>query len=363
MKVTCDTCSRRVRVRPGVPYPCKCGQVIDVFPGNRYLERFRENDHEATRDLKDVFFNGSSPEWREEILDLLLGSVEDKKTRRMGLLGSVEILRQLEGACFLDLAWALVKRYPRDFTIRFMIANCLDLTDDRDNHIEALKQRMIGTTLQCLMKGMDENTYNGILRRHLAKLDSEKRFLMGGSEHSCSKVRRIASGRRPVESGLLSRVRELEKIWMRAGLSPPESPKANRKCILDTNAFSDISASRHFGNPHVHFMAPLSVLMELTEWYDIRRFPLEMEHVTFREVSTKVPPEVDGMFSRRKGKEPSLTDKKVATLAFEERADVIVSGDRDLWDSGLEYQLEKNYGIGLKVVKPEELERWMERNI
>ncbi|MBN1539175.1 MAG: hypothetical protein JW939_03450 [Candidatus Thermoplasmatota archaeon] len=366
MKVTCSTCSRRVRVRPGIPYPCRCGQVINVFPGNRYLDRFRKNDHEATRELKESFFNGSSPERKEEILELLFRSVDDKRTRWMGLLASVEILRQIEGANFLDLARALVKRYPRDFTMRFMIANCLDLTDDRNDHIEALKQRMMGTTLQCFMKmrreGLDEEMYDEILKRHLSKLGSEKRFLLGESEHSCTKVRRIASGRRPVESGLLPRIRELEEIWRRAGLSRPGRVQGKKKCILDTNAFSDISASRHFGNPHVHFMAPLAVLMELTEWCNIRRFPLEMEHVTFKEVTSKIPLEIDQMFSKFKGKEPSLTDKKVATLALEERADVIVSGDRDLWDSGLEYQLEKNYGIGLKVIKPEELERWIRRS-
>ncbi|MBN1389353.1 MAG: hypothetical protein JXA22_01800 [Candidatus Thermoplasmatota archaeon] len=366
MKVTCNACSRRIRVRPGVPYPCRCGQVINVFPGNKYLERFRRSDHEAARELKEAFFNGPSPERKEEILELLFRSVDDKNTMKMGLLASVEILRQIEGANFMDLARALVKRYPGDLTVRSMFANCLDLTGERENHIEALKQRMIGTTLQCLAKmreeGMDEESYCEMLSRHLARLASEKRFLLGESDHSSTKVHRIASGRRPVESGLLDRVRELEKIWMKAGLSLPEEVKGKKKCVLDTNAFSDTSASRHFGNPRVHFMAPLAVLMELTEWCNIRRFPLEMEHVTFREVSTKVPPEIDHMFSRFKRKEPSLTDKKVATLALEERADVIVSRDRDLWDSGLPYKLEKNYGISLKVIPPSELPRWIERN-
>jgi len=366
MKVTCTLCKRRVKVRPGFPYTCKCGEVIDVFPKGRYLERFRALDYDAIRELRESFFNGNSPDWKREILELLLDSSEDRSAKKIGLLVSIEILRQTKGASFIDLAWALVARYPRDFYIRFMLANCLDLTDDRNNHIEALKQRMIGTTIKCLRKKrhdqLNGETYRAILKRHLDSLHSERSFLMGITDHSCEKVHQIAMKQYRVDQDLMPMISELENVWQRAGLLQPAEVAGKRKCVLDTNAFSDISASRHFRNPHVQFMAPLSVLIELSRWCEIDRFPLEMEWVTFKEVSSKIPPEIDTMFSRFKGKEPSETDKRVATLAFEERADAIVSSDRDLWDSGLPQRLEKNYGVSLKVVKPTELGRWIEKN-
>ena len=68
------------------------------------------------------------------------------------------------------------------------------------------------------------------------------------------------------------------------------------------------------------------------------------------------------MFSIIKGKPPSLADKKVATLAYEMKADAIISNDRDLWDSGVDYQIEKNFGHRIQVIRPPYFNNWLKKH-
>ena len=57
-----------------------------------------------------------------------------------------------------------------------------------------------------------------------------------------------------------------------------------------------------------------------------------------------------------------LTDKILAKYAIQERANTIISDDIDLLNMGLPYEVEKNYGISMQVVRSSELERWVKRN-
>jgi len=365
--VTCTLCKRRVKVKPGIPYNCKCGNVLDPFPSGKYGQRFREYDFPSVREIGDRFFDGSTLEERIEILQFLMDMSHDHNSRKLALLASIEILRHFKDTNYIEIAWGVVREWPRDFTVRYMLANCLDLSENRCDHLEALKQRMIGTSIHCHYKRkkgeLTDEKYREIMKRHIKKLYEEKNFLMGLTEHSCDKVEAIHRTQVELTGELTYHIRSLEKVWIGAGIGPRIHRVPKKKCIVDTNALSNRDSTKLMTDPDVEFMAPLDVLIELSNWGRIDRLPFELENVRIVEVEMKIPREVNEMFSNRKGKEPSLTDKKVATLAIQERADAIISDDRDLWDTGLPYKIEKNYGVRMEVVRPNELERWLRKNI
>ena len=366
MKVTCIECKRRIRIKPGKPCTCRCGNVLDPFPSGKFYQRFREYDYTSVREIGDRFFNGCSLEEKTQMVEFLLERSCDRNSRKLALLSSIEILRHFRGTNYIDIAWGVVNEWPRDFTVRYMLANCLDLSDDRCDHLEALKQRMIGTTIHCSYKRkkgeLDDEKYREIMKRHIERLYEEKKFLMGLTDHSCGKVEAISRTQVELSGELTDSIRSLEEVWIGAGISPRIYRVPKKKCVVDTNALSNRDSARLMSDPDVDFIAPLDVLIELSNWGRVDRLPFELENVRIMEVEMKIPREVDEMFSKRKGMEPSLTDKKVATLAIQERADAIISNDRDLWDSGLPYKVEKNYGIRMDGVRSSALERWIKRN-
>lgn len=363
LKVTCSECKRRIRVKPGKENKCKCGNVINPFPSSAFQKRFAEYDHSSIKEFGDHFLNGHTMDEKIEMLDFLKRSSRDPDTRKFSLLTSVEVLRRFRGTNYIDIAWSIVGEYPRDFRVRYMIANCLDLSDRREDHLEALKQRMIGTSIHCLLKKkkgeLSEEEYMKILERHLKRIHEERGFLRGQKEHSSEKVKVLSSKRKDIPEDLSSEIRELEGL---VGEDYRTKTKPKLTCVLDTNAISNRHSSSLFGDERVEFMAPLDVLIELSKWGRIDQVPFELDYVRIEEVKMDPPREIDCMFSKHKGLKPSHADKMVATLAFREEADAIVSNDRDLWDSGLQYNLEKNYGISLKVVRPDHLEKWIGKN-
>lgn len=364
MKVTCSECKRRIRVKPGKENKCKCGNVINPFPSSAFQKRFAEYDHSSIKEFGDHFLNGHTWDEKIEMMEFLKRSSRNPDTRKFSLLTSVEVLRRFRGTNFIDLAWSIVGEYPRDYRVRYMMANCLDLSERREDHLEALKQRMIGTAIHCIVKKvkgeMTEEEFHNLLARHVNRVHEERSFLKGKKEYSSRKVEVISSSRMALPEDLSMEIRELEGFG-RMDCYPPYK-EADLTCVLDTNAISNMHASKLFNDPRVRFIAPLDVLMELSRWGRIDRVPLELEYVRIKEVNTDVPREIDCMFSKQKGLTPSHADKMVATLAFKEEADAIVSNDRDLWDSGLQYNLEKNYGISLKVIRPDQLEKWIGKN-
>jgi len=101
--------------------------------------------------------------------------------------------------------------------------------------------------------------------------------------------------------------------------------------------------------------------LEISNWRKVERIPLSLDAVKVRDVTISIPPEIDNMFSKQKGKPPSLADKKVATLALELNADAIISEDRDLWSSGMTYQLEKNLGRRIEVIRPKNFSSFLKK--
>ncbi|MEA3557719.1 MAG: hypothetical protein U9R75_00525 [Candidatus Thermoplasmatota archaeon] len=366
MKVTCIECKRRIKVKPGIPYTCRCGNVLDPFPSDKFDKRFREYDYSSIKEFGSRFRYGYSLEERTEMVEFLLERSRDHRTRKLALLASLDILRHYKGTNYIDTAWGMVNEWPRDFTARYMLANCLDLSEDRSDHLEALKQRMIGTTIHCFHKNrkgeLDDEKFGEILKRHIERLDKEKKFLKGLTDHPSSTVEAISRTQMELPGELSELARSLEDIWVGAGLRPRIHRVPKKKCIVDTNAISSRYSARMLGEPDVQFIVPLDVLIELSNWKRIDRLPFELENVKIMEVKMKIPREVSKMFSRYKGGEPSLTDMKVATLAIQESADAIISNDRDLWDSGLPYRIEKNFGFRIEVLRSDELERWMKKN-
>jgi len=115
-------------------------------------------------------------------------------------------------------------------------------------------------------------------------------------------------------------------------------------------------------NKNIQYQIPAEVLIELANWHQLQRVPWELDGVEIKEVINAIPLEIENMFSKIKGKPPSLADKKVATLAYELRANAIVSNDRDLWDSGLSYNIEKNFGYRIEIIRPHYFENWLEKH-
>jgi predicted DNA-binding protein (UPF0278 family) len=91
--------------------------------------------------------------------------------------------------------------------------------------------------------------------------------------------------------------------------------------------------------------------------------PWQFDAVEIRRVTGRVVPEIDSMYSIRKGKSPSETDKHVAMLALEMRAPVVVSDDRDLWDSGMALGVEKNTGVRIQVLGARAFDSWARRQM
>ena len=366
MKVTCGSCKRRVRVRPGTPFNCRCGSVLDPLPEHKLKLQFSNFDYDCIPYFRDRFFNGTTVEEKKEMVGFLLERATDEHTKKLALLTSIEVLRMVEGASFEGLASRIVAHWPRSHTTRYMLANCLDLSERREDHYEALKQRIVGTTLKCqLMRKEGElvpETFSKVLTGHLDRLYQEKKFLDGIERYPSTRSMLILKHMTRIEQGLAEHIRMLEGIGDIARLRVPFRKASDVYCVLDTNAISEREASRNFGDPRIRFVIPPEVLYEIAKWTEVDHVPLELEHVEVKEVDMNIPPEIGGMRCRKRGKVPSIADKKVATLAIGTRAKAIVTADADLCDSGLHYILEKQFGLSLDIVHPRDLGKWIERN-
>ena len=363
MKTTCPSCSRRVRLRSNVENRCKCGTVLDPFPVMNFKGKFASNRCEAIREGSGRFFDKYGTEG-EEIVAFIEDCVQMDDTRIMALLSAVEIIRTVKGTEHCVLARRMVERWPLNHKMRYMLSNCLALGDDRSKHIESLKQRIIGIHLEYgymrQRKESDEKV-NELRKRFHQTIEWARKFLSGEERFPSISIERL-------DRSLLDPSEELEPYVERlmgaadiADLPEIVERNTNITCVVDTNAISNPEASRCFSLRSVRFIAPEEVLLEISRWGHVEWTPMELDHIEIIEVGDRIPREIDTMYSKRKGKPPSLADKKVAKLALDERANVIISADKDLSDSGLEYSLEKNYGLHLDVVSPNGFHRWFEK--
>ncbi len=330
-------------------------------------EKFRQEGRRAPKKLGDYFIKEANLEEKINLVDFLLSSASNKFSQGNILPCAIHILRgysQTTDASIV-LAQRTVMEWPIDFELRYTLANCLDMTENRESHLEALKQRILGCNMELFQtkrrEGVQLEKYNHIISNHFGRLETIKAFLEGDLEYPSNRIGKMLCLRRDADDDILSVLQRLEQIGDVANLPYPATKTPTLICVLDTNAISNRDASINFMNSLIRFLAPPEVLLELADWYKLQRIPWEFEAVEIQEVTRAIPHEIDSMFSKRKGKPPSLADKKVATLALELKANAIVSNDRDLWDSDMTYQIEKNFGHRIEVILPVNFTRWLEK--
>ena len=172
----------------------------------------------------------------------------------------------------------------------------------------------------------------------------------------------MVRARHEADEGTLKNLRKLEPIGDILNLPQPLVRTSEIVCILDTNAISNRDVSKHLMNTHIHYKVPAEILLELAEWYKLQQIPWELDAVEICDVTNEFPPEIDYMFSESKGRSPSIADKKVVALALESKACAIISDDRDLWDSGMSEEIEKNYGHRIQIIRPRYFNDWLKRH-
>jgi len=282
------------------------------------------------------------------------------------MLCASQILRYFFDDRSVELNRSLVRIWPREPILRHEYANSLDLTETRKNNIEALKQRVLGTKLVLARKKSkdqrDEKSIEKVLKKYTTNLETIKEYLDGKREQPTKKIRKLISKRKEGEKYLSYHLDQLSEIYNTSQLFVKE-PKTETalNCVIDTNVISNRSIGPILSNRYIKFHAPVEILIEIANWGSVERIPLSLDAVAIKEVSISIPPEIDNMFSKKKGKPPSLADKKVATLALEMNADGIISDDRDLWSSGMTYELEKNLGKRIEVVRPRNFKSYIKK--
>ncbi len=363
MKVTCPSCSRRVRIKPNRENLCRCGEILDPFPAMDFKGKFASYRCNSVGEVTRRFLDNYQTEG-EEIVSFLEDCVKMDDTRIMALLSAVEIIRSVKGTDHCVFARRMVERWPLNHKMRYMLSNCLALGDDRSKHIESLKQRIIGIHLEygyMRGRGEREEKINELRRRFHQTIDWGRKFLSGEERYPNIRIERMARSLVGSNEGLEKLVEGLMRIADVSDLPRIRDRNTDIICVVDTNAISNPEASKYFSLQNIRFIAPEEVLLEISRWGHVEWTPLELDNIEIIEVGDRIPREIDTMFSKSKGKEPSLADKKIATLALNTRANAIISADKDLSDSGLAFSLEKNYGLHLDVVSPSGFHRWIER--
>lgn len=364
MKVTCSRCSRRLRVRPFEVFNCKCGEEIYPVTSIAMEERFASYDYSTIKFIRQAFFNGSSLETKMGIIRTILDSAANERTKKLALFCAIEVLRLVEGTDYIDLARRIVEAWPKNHGVRYMYANCLDLSNDRSDHYEALKQRMLGTAIRCYeMKRenkLDGQNYSEVLRTHLQRLESQRQFLDGKAKYPSLKATLIKKHISPADEDIAQGILSLQSIAEKARLPKVYRKEPKLTCVLDTNALSNADTAYFFPSSMVRFIIPPEVLMELANWRQVSHIPFNLHFVEVVPVSIGMPAEIHAMRCEGRNKLPSITDKKVAMLAIQERADAIVSADCDLLGTGIPGFVEKQWGKRLSVVRPSELGKWID---
>lgn len=354
MKYTCPGCKRRMKKRPGIRSCVKCGCNLIPFSSKDTTNHFLNHPWETARRVADTFFNARSPLERGKIVSFLKNEVHKEHLAKPLVLCAAHILQYYNYERAQDLFRCLVLAEPGSPIFRSELAYCLENTGSRKDLLEAFKQRILETRLELNL--MDADAFRKgskkVKNDHFTKLRKMEKDIAhtsvdvsGSNGHICEES--ICS-----ENGLNPFLDDLTDIYKISNLPPVEKKKKDRLlCVLDTNAISNRGVSDLFQPKYLNFIAPVEVLLEISKWPHVEEVPLELDVVEIRDVIGKIPPEIDNMFSKKKGKPPSEADKKVATLAVESGAYAIISDDRDLWDSGMKYAILKNCGVDIKVVR------------
>ncbi|MDP6156473.1 MAG: hypothetical protein QF682_10155 [Candidatus Thermoplasmatota archaeon] len=365
MKITCPKCKRRFKAKSSSKITCKCGLDLTPISSNYIQDKFCKHNWTTVGKIADRFLNATYPEERNEIVKFLIQSARDPTLQMSSMVCASQILRLFFDDRSVDLNRSLTRIWPHEPILRHEYANSLDLTETRSNNIEALKQRILGTKLELekrIVKNQgDQKSFDKVLKKYIRRLEKIQNFLDGKCEHPTKKISEIIAKRKEREKHP-SLLDELAQIYNICHFFETE-PKIEYSlvCILDTNAISRQPVGEILSNKYIQFYAPLEILLEISNWRRVERIPLSLDAVNIRDVTISIPPEIDNMFSKQKGRPPSLADKKVATLALELNADAIISDDRDLWSSDMTYQLEKNLGRRIEVIRPKNFSSYIKK--
>jgi len=365
MKITCSKCKRRFKAKSSGKITCKCGMDSTPISSNYIRDKFCKHNWTIVEKIANRFFYTTYPEERSEIVKFLIQSVSDPALQMSSMVCASQILRLFYDDRSVDLARSLTRIWPHEPILRHEFANSLDLTETRNNNIEALKQRILGTKLELerriVKKKGDQKSFDKVLRKYMRRLEKIQKFLDGKREQPTNKILEISAKRKEREKylPLFDELAQINNICHFFEIEPKR--EYSLICILDTNAITWQPIGRILSNKYILFYAPFEILLEISNWRKVERIPLSLDAVRIRDVTISIPPEIDNMFSRQKGKPPSLADKKVATLALELNADAIISEDRDLWSSGMTYQLEKNLGRRIEVIRPKNFSSFLKK--
>lgn len=357
MKLKCSHCSNEID-----NCSCECNKTFEEIPLKSYLRKFQENDWSVVDEVSNRFANyHTSNDDRIRILDFLEKQCLKRDIQRMSIVTVANLLQRIRGPYHLEFSKKMVVHWPRDFSIRSIYADSLDLSDDVEDRNEAIKQRIISTTLHCLFKKMrsefDQDQFYQLLEFHLNSMYREMKVQEGIEKYPSKRLRYIEMNRIHLARRVKKRMKELLEVWEHIetySIFPEKDPKV--KCILDTNAISTTGLPKHFRNPSIDFIVPVAVLLELANWTCIDRFPLEIENVRVKKVNEEIPKELEIQFSKLSGVKPSLTKKKIAALALMEKADAIITSDKRFVHSDLSQFLKMNYGIHCRIIHPDDIE-------
>jgi hypothetical protein len=300
---------------------------------------------------------------RSEMVDALELLVRDGHYRPLALNCALDILRRYRGAGVASFARRSVLDSPSDYMLRYRLSNTLFLSPDRIEQLEAMKQRVIGCSRhvrQELRHGAPSDIARAIVEEHLGRIVDIEDFLGGKRPSPSKRVSKLSSVLQatPELNPLLSR---LERLADLAGLPQLPITTTSVTAVLDSNAFSNLNFAHHLTDPRVRFVTPPDILLELSRWEAVERVPWELDAVEIHDPGASNPPEIEALYSPRKGAAPSEADKRVATLAWKLRARVIVSDDKDLWDSGLEERMLRSYAYRVNVISPSQFGPWLDR--
>jgi len=334
------------------------------FDRRQYQRRFDSlGDVSVVKEVGNAFLHSADQELREEIIDFLTSAIRGKPSIIPALLTSVYIVRELNRPVCVSMARRVVLAFPLGHLFRYALADCLDTYGDVDEHLEALKQRIIGIGLK--MRGK-RNTgdlaraqYAELVESDFGRLEDILAFLRGERKYPTDRVQMLAMRHPNYPEVSLKQVVRLVSLVNLAKLPFETRNPAKVTCVVDTNAISNASVSDWFGTPGLGFVAPAEVLLGLSDWSKISALPFSLDFVRIKLVPDRIPPEIASMFTRDSKDPPSLLGKKAAVLALREKADVIVTGERRLWDSDFPFLMEKYFAHILAVVQPQDFSTWL----
>ncbi len=316
------------------------------------------NAHALARRAAEYYW--SSLDGAQETLEAMEGSAS--RAPYATTVASAHILRKVDPGAAAHNLKRLLNQQPTDFLVRYALAKTLSLSADPGDQLEGFKQRLIGQAIdlgKTLRRLGPGSNVNGVLARHDRDTAQIRLFLDGCGTGSHKSSTQSETPAIELPTGHLDR---LSRIPDRADFPSIHRPPPRVRVVVDTNALTHADLRAAWRDERVGFIAPAEVLYELAAWQLVDRIPWGFHYVRIATVNRRVPPEVEQMLSRKKGRPPSRTDKLVATLAIENRTHAILTDDRDIWDTSVAYDIAKNTGLELAIIRPKDFTPWLDKH-